>query len=101
MLAFHGEEGNFRAAHGGFHVRPGCVSALGEDIRASVEIFVKNGQTEIGKADVVNVGEGEGNAGFHCVPVFDDLVDLPADIAAGFLDGKKDALETIRDFLVG
>ena len=75
----------------------GAIGALGQHIRALVEQLVQDRQPQVGHAQVVEIGEDQGDVGVDAVPVFDHLVELAAGIAAGFLHGGEDAFEARID----
>ncbi len=82
----------------GFHIGPGGIGALSQHIRALVEQLVQDRQSQVGHAQVVQVGEDQGDFRGDVVPVFDHLVDLAAGIASRFLHFKQGTLEESFDF---
>jgi hypothetical protein len=55
------EEGHAALAHEGFHVGPGAEDALGEQVAVFVDDVVEDHQPQVGHADVVDVGKGQGD----------------------------------------
>ncbi len=58
--------------HQVFHVHPGGVGAFGQRFGTLVDQVVEDLQTEIGDADIIDIGEDEGDFGLDFLPIFDN-----------------------------
>ncbi len=90
-LVFQRVEGDALLAHDRFHVGPGGVNALCQEVAVLVDQVVEDHQPQVGHAEVVDVGEGEGDFVVNIGPVFADLVVFAAGVAARFGDAGEDA----------
>ena len=68
-------------------VEPGGEAALHEQVGRLVDDRVEDLGPHVAHADVVDVGEAEGEAAVYAAPIFDDRVVLTAHIARRLLDG--------------
>jgi hypothetical protein len=92
MTRLQTEEGESGGAHLRLHIRPGGIDTLRQEIRLGVEDIVEDGQPQVGHADVVDVGIGQGKA-YRCgLPVLHDGVPLAAGIAGGPAHPGQDAI---------
>src|SRR5690606_24447028 len=81
-------EGYAPLAHHLFHVGPRREDALGQQVAVRVDDVVERHQPQVGHADVVDVGEGQGNAEIDLVPILDYLVILAPSVATRFADAR-------------
>ena len=85
MARLQTEEGDAVAAHDLFEVTPRAVDAFGHEVVSLVDQVVQDHEPEVGAAELVDVGKGEGHlaADGGVVPVFGDAVELAAGVAGG------------------
>ncbi len=88
MFGFQAEEREAGEAQRRLHIGPGGKDALGQHVRLSVEDVVQDRQAEVGHPQVIHVGEDQGGMQRRRLPVLDDLVELAAGVASGFLDAR-------------
>ena len=72
-------------AHQVFHVDPGGVGTFCQRVGALIDHVVENLETEIGYADIIDIGEDEGDFGFDFIPILNNGVQFAADVAAWLL----------------
>ena len=80
-------------AHQRLEVGPHRIGALAQDICLLVEDFVQDRDTLVRRADLVGVGVHQCPADVHGVPVFDNRVDLAADVLHRLADERQQLLE--------
>ena len=95
VAGLQAEEGDAVAAHHRFEVAPGAIDTLGEQVFALVDEVVEDHEAEVGAAELVDIGEGEGDlaADGRVVPVLGDAVELAAGVAGGLGHFVQDAVE--------
>ena len=93
MLGFQRKQGDFPLAHQFFHVGPGAVNALGQQVAVLVDDVVHDHQPQVRHAEVVDVGEGQCHLKINVVPILDDLVVLAAGIPCRFGHAGENALQ--------
>jgi hypothetical protein len=62
-----------------------------------VDNVVKDHQPQVGHAQVVDVGKGQGDFEVDFGPILDDLVVFAAGVTAGFVDAGQNALQRQLD----
>src|SRR6185369_359376 len=72
---------------------PGTKDALGGDVLARVQQRIEDAEAQVGHADLVDVGEGEGERQGDVAMVLHDLVPLAADIAGRLLNPREQLAE--------
>ncbi|OGD29491.1 MAG: hypothetical protein A2Y56_05330 [Candidatus Aminicenantes bacterium RBG_13_63_10] len=80
-----GDQGPAAPPQGLFHVRPGSEDSLGGPVRHGVEPVIEDLLSQVGHADLVDVGKGQGQAKPDGVRALADLVPFAADVASGLL----------------
>ncbi len=98
VLALECVQRKVSLAHGRFHVGPGQVSAFGEYVRLLVEDVIENGQAQVGHAQIVDIRKGQGHACGDYGPLFHDLIQLTAGVAAGLLHRGQNVPQTVFNF---
>ena len=73
-------------------VRGRGVGPLGPDVVLPVQDGVEQAQPQVGHAHFVQIGEQQGHPQGHGPGIFDDRVDLPAQVAAGPLDAMEEVV---------
>ena len=86
VAGFQREKGHIRLSQLLLHVAPRGEHTLAPDAGQVVHDAVENAHTQIGHADLVGVGEAEGNADIYLFFVFHYRVDLIADITGGLFN---------------
>ena len=81
-----------------FHIHPGGIDPLGQDVRLVIQYLVEYGQCHVGHADFIDVGESQGDSDWGRLPVFNDAVPLAAGIAGWFRDLIKYIVEIVHLF---
>ena len=76
----------------GLQVRGRGIGPLGPDVVFPVQDGVEQAQPQVGHAHFVEVGEQQGHPEGHGPGVFEDGVDLPAQVAAGPLDAMEEVV---------
>ena len=80
-----GQGGGQGGAHLLFHIWPGGKGALGQRVRALVDLVIKDRQPKVRHPEVIDIREDQCQACLDRVPVFHNLVELAAGITTGFL----------------
>ena len=94
VAGFQREKGHIRLSQLLLHVAPRGEHTLAPDAGQVVHDAVENAHAQIGHADLVGVGEAEGDAGVHLVFVFQNGVVFSAHIAGGLLYAGQDAFQS-------
>ena len=93
MFGFQGEEREFLLTHGRFHILPGAVDALGQQIFMLVDDIVHDHQAQVRHAQIVNIGKSEGNFIIDFGPPFNHLVVFATGVTTGLGDARQDAFQ--------
>ena len=95
------EEGDAIAAHHRLEVTPRAVDALGQQVVPLVDQVVEDHQPQVGPAQFINIGEGEGDlaADGGIVPLFGDAVEFAAGVAGWLHHFVQDAVQGARNLL--
>ena len=101
VACFEPEKGDSIAAHYGLEVAPRTVDALGQEVVPFVDQVVEDHQPQVGPAQFINIGEGEGDlaADGGGVPVFGDAVEFAAGVAGWLHHFVQDAVQGARNLL--
>ena len=94
VAGFQREKGHIRLSQLLLHVAPRGEHTLAPDAGQVVHDAVENAHAQIGHADLIGVGEAEGDAGVHLVFVFQNGVIFAAHIAGGLLYAGQDAFQS-------
>ena len=95
VAGFQREQRHSRLAHLLLHVAPGGEHALTPDAVHLVHDAVQDPHAQIGHADLVGVGEAEGDAGVHLRLVLQHGVIFAAHVAGGLLHPRQDAFQSL------
>jgi hypothetical protein len=80
---FQGAEGEALLPEELFHVRPGSKSTFAGHLGGFVQEVLENLKAEVGHPHLVHIREGKGKLQLHPVWVFDDRIQLSADVSRG------------------
>ena len=85
VTGLQGKERHMGPAHFLLHVAPGGKHPLAPHAVHGVHDAIENAHAQVGHADLVGVGEAEGDAGVHVLFILDNRVILAAHVAGGLL----------------
>jgi len=96
-VGLQGVQGNLLGAHRCGHVRHRCEAALGEGVLPSVDQVIENSGSLVGHADLVSVGEGQGDPHADRVPGLPSEVFFETEVPRGLLNPGQDLVESGTD----
>ncbi len=70
-----------------------------QQISVFVDEVVKDHQTQVGHADVVDIGKGQGHFEINLIPIFDDLIVFAAGVTAGFVHAGAKFVPELTQFV--
>lgn len=95
VAGFQREQRHVRRAHLLLHVPPRGEHPLAPDAGHLVHHAVENPHAKVRHADLIGIGEAEGDAGIHLRKILHHRVILAAHIARGLLHAGQDAFQSL------
>ena len=99
MSGLQGEEGDTSDSHGLFHVNPGSVDPLRNEVLMLVDQLVQDHQAQVRHPNLVGIGKGQGQPDSRAIPVLDDAIPFLPRIASRLRHASQQALQRRHRYL--